>query len=152
MNVSKKLMFAPPSIAEILVDVVMLFSALIIFAFILYVVVPANTITEGFRNLYHQVTLFFVTIISGIIYAMRHRKVFIRGEFHYLIVVLILATISTCLNVSSINTELDLGAKLSMYWSELVVFLIPIFIGAWTGGFIGSILFTKTNPPGNKQE
>lgn len=147
MNASKKIMFAPPSIVEILVDVVMLFFALAIFAFILYAFVPGDTINEGFRNLYHQVTLFFVTIISGIIYARRHQKVFIRGELHYLIVVLILSIISTNLNLSSINEKPDLSTMLSMYWTELVVFLIPIFMGAWTGGFIGSFLF-----PQDKQE
>ena len=152
MNDPDKNRFAPLSIAEILVDVVMLFSALVIFAIILYILVPAGSINESIRNLYHLATLFFVAIISGIIYAKRHRKVFMKGELHFLAVILLLSFIATYLNFASAKEVLDLNKMLFIYWSGLASVLGPVILGAWTGGFIGSRIFSNPGLPGNENQ
>ena len=145
MNDADKNKFAPLSIAEILVDVVMLFSALVIFAIILYMLFPVGSINEGMRNFYHLTFLFFVAVLSGIIYAKRHKKVFMKGELHYLVVILIMSFIAAYLNFASATEALDQDRMLYIYWSGLASVLGPVITGAWTGGFIGSMLFSKTN-------
>ena len=135
--------FAKLSIAEILVDIVMLFSTLVIFAMILYIVVPVNTLNAQARILIHLAFLFFISIISGIIYAKRHGKVFFRGEHHYLIVILVICFIQVFMNLGSVDESLALKDKLPVYWSWLISILGLIIIGAWTGGFIGSRIFSK---------
>ena len=152
MDKSNENRFAALSVAEILVDIVMLFSTLVIFAMVLYLVVPVNTISETVRNLYHLATLFFIAIISGVIYAKRHGKVFFKGEHHYLIVILIIWFIQMYMNLGSINKELELSEKLPVYWSWLLSILGPVIVGAWVGGFIGSRLFSKTPSAENKPD
>jgi hypothetical protein len=146
MDKSDNNRFAKLSIAEILVDIVMLFSTLVIFAMILYIVVPVNTINEQVRNLIHLAFLFFISIISGIIYAKRHGKVFFRGEHHYLIVILVICFIQVFMNLGSVDESLALKDILPVYWSWLIFILGPIITGAWTGGFIGSRIFPKKSP------